>query len=555
MSRIWLLALALVFATIAVVPAHADALGDLEKLYNAVPADERPFPSFDDLRTLIQQCGNVNSSADCVDSVNNLEIAQGSGLDLVVMWIRVFYDLNPPDYWALAQDAAEAIACTAAQIIFDVDVCGVIKALVEAAEAAIHDVQAALQFIGDLLGAGGAALKAAYCDIGGGIFGGCDDDSPQPPPEALAFANYYFPLIPDGMWNREKNPATWNKYQSDVIAGCKGGYSSLACEKAYPAFEQAVLTAWDADIVQTRLPLTTQRRQEQWTAGTVAQHQADVQGVSALLTSEPWEFNFTPVTLLKFECKTDMLNHGSQTVQDWINAGRYQQAKIPPPPSPPWGTADSLCTAFDDASLKTMRLAAFNEGLAQISQTGICSQVSAQPLTYDCQETSYKNSPQTTDCSTVLSLSDQLPSGSACFPPKHWDCPKSANAFQPNKKNKRQQVPASTKYESITLPAHQQPPAGCTAGDVSPGKPKVTLNCGGKMVEAEFGTQLPGCKVEQGIGVDPSAQCKQLTAELVQAINNKDAVAEQKIIADIQKAGCDQAGQNGQGQGMSGPPH
>jgi hypothetical protein len=524
---------ALFFVAGVLVPlAHADALSDLNKLYEQVPADVRPFPSFNDLSDLIQKCQDINTAEQCTDAIGNTPLGQEDGFDLIVMWIRVYFDLNPMDYWALAQDAGEAIACTAAQIILDVDVCGAIKALVEAAEAVAHDVQAALQFISDVLGVTGAALKEGYCDLTGGIFGGCDDGSPQPPPEVIAFTNYYYSRIPDGLWNREHSPAAWNTYKSAAISDCAAQTGQGAgCTKAYPAFEKAILDAWDADVVQHFITQVKKRQLSQWTAATANAHLVDIQGISFLSSDEPWAFNSVTTTLVSNECRTDLANQGSQKVQDWIDAGGYQHAGIPAP----WTTSASLCIGFNDAFLNAARMAAATEGIARINQTGICSKYTDTPLIYDCQETSYKNSPQTKDCETTLSLGNYGPPN-GCFAPKHWDCQETTGGKVSINKHGRQKqtpAPASTKYDSITLPAHQQPPAGCLAGDVNPGRPKVKLNCNGKIVEAEFGTQFAGCKLVEGIGVDPNAQCQQLQQEYQIALQN--ASAPNATSADKQK--------------------
>lgn len=533
--------------------AHADALGDLEKLYEAVPADQRPFPTWSELSDLIQKCQDVNTAEQCTDAIGNTPVGQEEGFDLIAMWIRVYFDLNPPDYWALAEDAGEAVACTAAEIIFDVDVCGAIKALVETAEAVAHDVQAALQFIGDVLGATGAALKEGYCDLTGGVFGGCDDSSPQPPPEVVAFTNYYYPRIPDGLWNRETSSNAWNKYKSAAVSDCSAQTGQAAgCSQAYPAFEKAVLDAWDADIVQKFIPQVKKRQLAQWTAAMANAHMADVQGISFLGFDEPWTFNNVVTLLVSNECRTDLANQGSQKVQDWIDAGGYQRAGIPAP----WGAVAGLCSGFDDAFTKAAWMAASNEGITRINQTGICSKVTDNPLVYDCQENSYKNSPQTKDCQTALALGSFGPPN-GCYPPRHWDCPETTSGKVKINKHERQKPlqQTSAKYDTITLPAHQQPPAGCQAGDVSPDRPKVKLSCNGKILEVEFGTQLPGCKVVEGIGVNSGAQCQQLQQEYQVALQN--ASAPNATVADKQQydqtakaladAGCGSDSQPGQG--------
>ena len=534
--------------------AHADPMGDLSSVYGYFAAGsaafDGPLPTqsdFDSFKNALSAC--TTGPDECITAVTNTPWFQDNSPSWVIMWVNVYFDLQQADYWALLADAGQAIACVAADIIFGSDICKAIKVLVDAAVAIAKGIESALQFLGDVLSDAGGALKAVGCALTGGLWPGCDDSSPQPPDDVVAYTNFYYPRVPDGLWNREASPGAWNTYKTAVVSDCSAQTGLPAgCNRAYPAFEKSVLAAWNADEVQKWIPQVKNRQHDQWTAETVGKHLGDVPGVSFLDTSEPWSFNSWIVKLVSQECGQDLTTYGAREVQDWMDDGGPAQAKI----APPWSSIASLCTAFNNAFQQTAWTTAFNEGVVQINQTGICSKVTDSPLVYDCQEKSYKFSPQTTDCNTVLVLGSLDPK--QCFPPRHWDCPAGSGGTGVslgNNKNVRKKGAAPTEgTKTITLLAHQPPPQGCQNADVSVAPPVVTMSCNGKKVTVVFGSpeykqmmQDQGCTVDQGIGIgsgtSQNPMCQQLKGELIQAIQDNNSKAVPQIQAQMQKLGCD----------------
>ena len=561
---LWL-SLALAVTCAFAQSAHADAIGDIETLYEHVPDDLKPVSAadFSGFENALSACtnGSVNQ---CIEAVSSTPAFKAHTPSWVVMWIEVYFDLQATDYWALVADAGKAIACTAADVVFGVDICGAIETLVKAAVAIADGVQAALKFMGEVFGAFTGAVAAAYCDSGlGSVFGGCDDGPPQIPPEILAYTNYYYPRLPDGLWNRENSPAAWSNYDNGLVANCSSqpGLTTNGCQKAKPVFEQSVVAAWNADNVQKWIPQVKNRQHDQWTAEKVGSHLGDVPGVPFLDINDPWSFNGFIVKLVFSECSQDLLNQGAQEVQDWMDAGGPDQAKVPYP----WSKLSGLCSNFNNAFQQAALKAAFDQGVAQIAETGICSKVGDSPLVYDCKEDAYKSSPETTDCQTVLSLGSLDPS--QCFPPKHWDCPGGGGGIQlsigTNKNVRKNKKAVSGKLEMITLPAHQPPPSGCQNADVSIAAPPATVDCHkGSIYTATLTTQqilsleAEGCSVTQGnvvgAGGDQNPQCQQLKLDLNALFQNSDPkeknktdLAIQNNLAHQKKLGCDAGSQQG----------
>jgi len=459
---LWVLLLFVVVGA-ASKPAHANALGDIEKLYNAIPADLRPA-ELSDIEDILNACQGGLDSQPCLTAAANVANSDGDLPSWIPMWINIYFDIQKRDYWALLEDAGKEIACVAANVVFDVDICGAIEDLITAAKDVAHDVSAAIQFLGEILGDVGTGLKDAYCGLGlGSLFGGCDSSNPQPPPAEVAFANYYYPRLAQGLSARESDPTQWSNYASKVQSDCAAalGPNASGCQPAFTAFQSAIYADWDSDIVGNWIPQVKNRQHSNWTAATALPL---VKNYPALVnTNEPWSYNSYAESTVASQCTNDLVAMGSQKVQDWISAGRPAADNIPAP----WAYQNSLCADFNASFDKAAKQSAFQQGLALLDKAGFCSKTSSNPLVYDCSKPGDVYGP--TDCDFVLTTLGKLALPNKC---------------------------------------------------IGPGPVEATYLCGGVSVKKPVG-QYAGCTLQYGPGgapVAPSAKCQALRQESAQCM-------------------------------------
>ena len=178
------------------VPARATTFDDVISVMQdidhyapgALPFDTTALIKY---RDILVSCGSASSTdavLQCVEAASSTDLAQENG---VPFWfpklIAVYFDIEHHDYWGLLADAGEVVACAGAEAMTGVDVCGVIKTLIEAGKEVYEGGKAVVDAVEDFFSDLGSALGDLGCDIAS-LWGGCDD-SPPPPPTAGNTAN------------------------------------------------------------------------------------------------------------------------------------------------------------------------------------------------------------------------------------------------------------------------------------------------------------------------------------------------------------------------------
>ena len=198
--RRWIKAVIGIIAALALqlttaLPAQADSFSDVVKVMKVI--DEvapgvLPFTAQDvqQLHDLLVNCaavGNTDDVVGCIEAAAASDAGQNAGVpSWLPQMINVYFDIEHHDYWGLVADAGEAVACAAAELITGVDVCGAIKAIVDAAKdianAAVTVTDAVAEFFSDL----GSDLEDLGTDVYC-FFAGCGGS--PPPPNAVDTAN------------------------------------------------------------------------------------------------------------------------------------------------------------------------------------------------------------------------------------------------------------------------------------------------------------------------------------------------------------------------------
>lgn len=178
------------------VPARASTFDDVISVMQDIDHYAPGVLPFDTgalikYRDILISCGSASSTdavLQCVEAASSTDLAQENG---VPSWfpklIAVYFDIEHHDYWGLVADAGEAVACAGAEALTGVDVCGVIKTLIEAGKEVYEAGKVVVDAVEDFFSDLGSALEDVGCDIAS-LWGGCDSPSAPPPPTAQTTA-------------------------------------------------------------------------------------------------------------------------------------------------------------------------------------------------------------------------------------------------------------------------------------------------------------------------------------------------------------------------------
>lgn len=179
--------------------------------------------------------------------------------------IDVYIDLRTGDFGGLVANLGEAAICFIAQVLTSgaIDVCAVLKELIELAEDMLDAGKAIGAFIADVGEAIWEGAKAAGCALG---LGGCDKGDP---PEVFAYKAYFHPQLAAGVAARKAVadnafPDLLGKLKAQALAlknptTNKSWLSGSAVETAAKLFTANVDVQWSADMVSEYALLTNKR--------------------------------------------------------------------------------------------------------------------------------------------------------------------------------------------------------------------------------------------------------------------------------------------------------
>jgi hypothetical protein len=328
------------------MPAHAQNVdATLNKVETFLGYTDKAAPGqmpvsqaeFKQYRSIFKACMASQDADDVIlcadaflDTPAGKEVAQElpSWLPLV---LDVYMDIRNDDFWGLARDVGMAAACIGAQVITGgVDVCGVIQALVDMAKQAYDAAAKAYEFLSDLGSTVTKAAEEVYC-----WFSDCSNAGP--PPEAVAWANFWHPRIPAGaaLMKNSGDPAQLEAMSINFINSSDGLLLKVQNPKVYNAlagtrgqFIEAVKLQWDAQILQQVIPSLAKVRQA-WLLPDKAQQQVK-SGLKAAqpsgsAISEPWQmaaWRKQAGTHVGYFCHMAMFDAHATNVSRWVKDGR-----------------------------------------------------------------------------------------------------------------------------------------------------------------------------------------------------------------------------------------
>ena len=396
--------------TLTLAPAQAQTLDDIANVLdqiNNVSGGALPFSGTDlrKYRDLISGCASASSADDvvaCVENAAASDLGQNAGIpSWFPQMLEVYFDLEHQDYWGLLEDAGEAAACAAAQVLaFGLDVCAAIQELVDAAKAVVSAAEAIGEFFEDL----GSDLK----DIGQDVycwFSSCSSAPPPPSDDAVAYQNFYFPRIQTGLNLRLQSASAWVSYagaptttqQGSIIdEGIKAGYKPGPLKDTLPAFRSAVYAQWDSTILTKIAPAA---RQAAIAFDTNANVQTYAQSGMAAWTDDLIDQlggnGAMPVVLTSpgmLACEQAVANAGGQQVDDWVADGGPQGGPAHPkvPPGFQWpANYQMLCAPFGKQLSTALHAPVAARAAAFLPK--ICQNKGGAPPLYACTSYAMQN--------------------------------------------------------------------------------------------------------------------------------------------------------------------
>jgi hypothetical protein len=337
----WLAALALL-----ATPAHAQNVdATLNKVETFLGYTDKAAPGqlpvsqaeFKQYRAVFKACVASNDADDailCADAFFDTPAGKEVAQELpswAPMVLDIYMDIRNDDFWGLARDVGMAAACIGAQVITGgVDVCGVLQALVDMAKEAYATALAAYKFLSDLGSTVAKAAETVYC-----WFSDCSKDGP--PPEAVAWANFWHPRIPAGatLMQSSGDPAQLDTMSFNFINSSDGLILKTQNPKVYNAllgtrgqFIEAVKLQWDAQVLQQVIPGLAKVRQA-WALPAKAQQQVK-SGLNAAspsngIISEPWQmadWRKKAGSNVGYFCRMAMFDAHAMHVSRWVKDGR-----------------------------------------------------------------------------------------------------------------------------------------------------------------------------------------------------------------------------------------
>ncbi len=260
--------------------ASADTFGDFVWLLGQVESSgimPKGFPKSQDIansKDLITCLGNIKGgdkdlqALDCINTFKDTpvgkkamkEVSGGSFPSWFWKLIDVYVDLRTSNYTGLVTDLGEAAICFIAQVLTEgtVDVCGLIKELVELAEDMYDSGKAIAAFIVNLGKKGWEGVKAIGCGLG---LGGCDKGDP---PLVYVYNVYFHPQLKAGVDAR--NAVSDNEFPNLLVQ-----LKSKAKELKLPGTNKQ----WFSNsIIDQAAQLYTTNVNVQWSAWVVTHNSA-----------------------------------------------------------------------------------------------------------------------------------------------------------------------------------------------------------------------------------------------------------------------------------------
>ncbi len=298
-----------------------------------LPVSQAEFKQY---RTVFKHCLASQDADDvilCVDAFLDTPAGKEVAEELpswTPVALDIYMDIRNDDFWGLARDVGMFAACIGAQVITGgVDICGLIQALVDMAKEAYANAVKAYEFLSDLGSTVSDAAEKVYC-----WFSDCSGDGP--PPEAVAWANFWHPRIPTGtaMMKSSGDPAKLDALSVNFI-NSEGLVLKVQNPKVYNALSgtraqyiEAVKLQWDAQILQEVIPALAKVRQS-YELPDKAQQLAK-SGFNAAkpgngLISEPWQmasWRKQAAANVSYFCYTAMSDARARHVSRWVKDGR-----------------------------------------------------------------------------------------------------------------------------------------------------------------------------------------------------------------------------------------
>ena len=228
----------------------------------------------------LQDADNDVAVAICVDMFNETSAGQKitaeAGIPSYVDNIIDAYIMyRTHDWWGLAKELGGIAVCIVLHVATGVDACGLIQALVDAANALWDAANAVWDWAKDIGGAAWDAVSGAYCDIVGW---GCDDE-PDTPAFVVVYNLAFHPRVKEGITAREEvdGNAYYNLVESikkdalhkpdpifpgasaTVASWFAGSFYPQSVDQASQVYQNNVDVQWSNDILNRVVP---ERRQQ-----------------------------------------------------------------------------------------------------------------------------------------------------------------------------------------------------------------------------------------------------------------------------------------------------
>jgi len=350
-----------------ITPARADfidsAFQDIDAACDdGMGGDRSCDPSFtfkfSAWKTILDQCSGDDVTA-CADSVAANPEAQQAGVpSFLPQMINIYFDVKKKDYWGLLADGGKTIACAAALVITDIDVCGALQTLADTAEAALNTAEKAAQFLADLGGDLVSGLKNLGCSLD--LWGGCDSSSaPSPTPQQLAQA-FLAAQVTAGVQHIEISFSDYVDFEHTLPGlGQSQGLSYQKIVDLLGWYDSQVLPQWDNWVVQNKLAGYANAIAVIKNPATLnalvsdgAKLQANIDWNPNLdLTLEPYDTKTREEIMTMLSplwadsityCQNTLDAAGGAVVRDWLQQGRPAAANLPAPADP-----DQACQNFN----------------------------------------------------------------------------------------------------------------------------------------------------------------------------------------------------------------
>jgi hypothetical protein len=259
-------------------------LKELDKVKaNPFPLSGSAVEEAKGLITCLSEVENDVQTAACLVQFEDTKLAMEiPGAKDIPSWvydlIHMYIALREEDYWSAVKYVGEAGVCILAQYFTggEVDVCKLVKELIELAKDVLSAGAAIAEFIADIGEAGWQTLKDVGCALG---LGGCGKSTPA---HEIVYTYIFAPKVkPDGLAAIEDNdstkfgklrallsayakhtPVIWTEPAAQNAFKNHPAFAAAAVETAAKIFDKTVEAQWTAHLGEVVLPeLSIQRTQ------------------------------------------------------------------------------------------------------------------------------------------------------------------------------------------------------------------------------------------------------------------------------------------------------